>query len=54
MFMLSTQDNERLLQQLETDFKRTINYNKYQLKPKIYTQKQYLNHLINQSFQGSK
>ena len=26
---LSTLDNENLLQQLESDFKRTINWNKY-------------------------
>ena len=26
---LSTQDNEKLLEQLKTDFKRTINCNKY-------------------------
>ena len=31
---LSPQDNEKLLQQLETCFKRTINLNKYQSEPK--------------------
>ena len=29
---LSTQDNEKLLQQLKSDFKRIINWNKYQSK----------------------
>ena len=29
---LSTQDNVKLLKQLEPDFKRTINWNKYQCK----------------------
>ena len=30
--ILSTQDNGKLLQQLKSGFKRTINWNKYQLK----------------------
>ena len=29
---LSTQDNEKLLEQLKSAFKRTINWNKYQSK----------------------
>ena len=29
---LSTQENMKLLKQLESDFKRTINWNKYQPK----------------------
>ena len=29
---LSTQDNTKLLQQVESGFKRTINWNKYQTK----------------------
>ena len=32
---LSTQDNEKLLQQLKSGFKRTINWNKYQSKVTI-------------------
>ena len=48
---LSTQDNEKLLQQLKTGFKRTINWNKYQSEPKIYTQNRYLNHLFDPCFQ---
>ena len=50
---LSTQDNEKLLQQLKTGFKRTIYWNEYQSEPKIYTRNQYFNHLIDQSFQGA-
>ena len=49
---LSTQDNAKLLQQLKSDFRRTINWNKYQSDPKIYAQNRYLNHLVNPSFQG--
>ena len=49
---LSTKDNEKLLQQLKASFKITINWNKYQVERKIYTKSQYLNHLINPSFQG--
>ena len=33
---LSTQDNAKLLQQLKSDFKRTINWNQYQSEPKTY------------------
>ena len=33
---LSTQDNEKLLQQLKSGFKRTINWNKYQSDLKAY------------------
>ena len=43
---LSTQDNAKLLQQLKSCFKRTINWNKYESNMKT------LNHLINLSFQG--
>ena len=49
---LSTQDNAKLLQQLKSDFKRTINWNKYQSDPKTYAQNQNLNHLVDLSFQG--
>ena len=49
---LSTQDNAKLLQQLKSDFKRTINWNIYKLDPKTYAQTQYLNHLVDPSFQG--
>ena len=49
---LLTQDNAKLLQQLNSGFRRTTNWNKYQSDPKIYTQNRYLNHLVNLSFQG--
>ena len=49
---LSTQDNAKLLQQLKSGFKRTINWNKYQSDPKTYAQNRYLNHLVNPNFQG--
>ena len=49
---LSAQDNEKLLQQLKTRFKRTINWNKYQSKPTLHTRNRYLNYLIHPSFQG--
>ena len=52
MVTLSTQDNAKLLQQLKSGFRRTINWNKYQSDPKTYAQSSYLNHLINPSFQG--
>ena len=48
----STEDNVRLLQQIKSGFKRTINWNKYQSIIKTYAQNKYLNHLINPSFQG--
>ena len=49
---LSTQDNTKLLQQLKSSFKRTINWNKYQSDPKTYAQNRYLNHLVDPNFQG--
>ena len=49
---LSTQDNAKLLQQLKSGFKRTINWNKYESNIKIFAQNRYLNHLINPCFQG--
>ena len=48
---LSTQDNSKLLQQLKSDFKRTINWNKYESDTKTFAKNRYLNHLINPSFQ---
>ena len=48
---LSTQNNVKLLKQLKSDFKRTINWNKYQSHPKTYAQNQCLNDLIDPSFQ---
>ena len=50
---LSTQDNEKLLQQLKSGFKRTINWNKHKSEPKSYAARTpYLDRLINSSFPG--
>ena len=38
---LSTQDNTKLLQQLRSGFRRTINWNKYQSAPKTYAQNRF-------------
>ena len=48
----STQDNTELLEKLKSGFKRTINWNKYQSKISTVTQIQYLDYLIDPSFQG--
>ena len=48
----STHDNAKLLEQLKSGFKRTINWNKYQSKKSIERQNQYLDYLIDPSFQG--
>ena len=47
---LSTQDNAKLLQKIESGFKRTINWNKYQSK-KNQAQNRYLDFSIDPSFQ---
>ena len=49
---LSTQDNAKLHEQLKSCFKRTINWNKYQLKISPERQNQYLDFLIDPRFQG--
>ena len=49
---LSTGDNAKLLQQLKSGFKRTINWNIYQSNIKKSDQNRYLNHLVDPSFQG--
>ena len=49
---LSTQDNIKLLQQLKSNFKRKINWNKYESSVKTFAKNKYLNYLINSSFQG--
>ena len=49
---LSTQDNTKFLQQLKSDFKRTVSWNKYLSKPELLPQNPNLNHLIEPSFQG--
>ena len=49
---LSTKDNEKLLQQLKSGFKKTISRNKYESSIKKFAQNRYLNYLINPRFQG--
>ena len=48
---LLTQNNAKLLQQLKSSFKRAINWNKYQPKVSPEKQDQYLDFLIDPSFQ---
>ena len=50
---LSTQDNAKLLQQLNSGLKRVVNWNKYLLKPELLAQNPNLNHLVEPSFQGA-
>ena len=47
---LSTQDNAKLLEQLKPGFKRTIDWNKYQLKISTERPNQYLDHLIDLTY----
>ena len=49
---LSTQDNAKLLEQLKSSFKRKINWNEHQSKKLTERQNQYLDYLIDPSFQG--
>ena len=49
---LSTKDNEKLLQQLKSGFKKTISWNKYESSIKKFAQNRDLTYLINPSFQG--
>ena len=49
---LSTQDNIKLLKQLESGFKRTINPNKYQSETTNQAQNRYLDFFIDAIFQG--
>ena len=49
---LSTQDSAKLLHQLKSGFKKTINWNEYESSVKTFAKNKYLNYLINQSFQG--
>ena len=50
--ILSTKGNAKLLQQLKSGFKITINWSTYESDIKTFPQNRYLNHLINPSFQG--
>ena len=49
---LWTQDNEKLLPQLKSAFKRKISWNRYLAKPELLAQNSTLNYLIEPSFQG--
>ena len=49
---LSIQHIAKLLEQLKSGFKRTINWNKYEPKLTVEQRNQYLDFLINRSFQG--
>ena len=49
---LSTEDNAKLLEQLKSGFKRTINWNKYQSKVSPERISQYLDFLIDPIFPG--
>ena len=48
---LSTQENNKLLQQLKSGFKRVINWNKYLSKPESFRRNADLNYLVEPSFQ---
>ena len=50
---LSTQGNRKLLQQLKSSFKTTINWNKCQSKVKAQEQNRYLNYLNDRTFEGT-
>ena len=52
ILILSIQDKANLSQELKSDFKRTIYRNKYQSKVSSKKQNQYLDFLIDSSFQG--
>ena len=49
---LSTQENNKFLQQLKSGFKRVIDWNKYLSKPELLRRNENLNHLVEPSFQG--
>ena len=49
---LSTQDNEKLLQKLQSNFKRMVNWNKYLSKPELLAQNPNLSHSVEPSLQG--
>ena len=49
---LSTDDNIKLLKQLESGLKRIINWKHHDLKPTDQAQNKYLDYLIDPGFQG--
>ena len=52
--LLSTKNNDKLLQQLKSGFKKTITWNKYESSIKTFAQNRYLNYLFNPCFQVVK
>ena len=50
---LSTKDNEKLLQQLKSGFKKPISWNKYESSIKTFAQNRYINYMLNPSFEGA-
>ena len=48
---LSTQDNAKLLQQLKSDFKRMISWNKYLSKSKLLARNSNSNYIVEPTFQ---
>ena len=50
---LATRENTKFFQQLNSIFKRVINWNKYLSKPELLAQNPSLNHLVEPSFQGA-
>ena len=50
--VVSTQENIKLIKQLESGFKRTINWNKYHSEKTSQAQNRYLVILIDRSFHG--
>ena len=48
---LSTHNDAKILQQIKSSFKRTINWNKCQPKVTVHAQNQNLDYLIDPSFQ---
>ena len=49
---LSSQENRKLVKQLESGFKRTIHWNKYLAKTTNQARNRYLDYRIDTSFQG--
>ena len=49
----STKENIKLLKQLESGFKRTINWNKYLAKTTNQARNSYLDYIIDPSFRGA-
>ena len=49
---LSTEDNAKLLQQLKSGFKITVNWNKHLPIPELLAKNLNLNHLVVTNFQG--